>query len=72
MLSLQFQVSFGCFYLICAELSDSTASKAWEASEPPLVYGIEPSGDQRSTHSHVVEVDELWNGLDSDTICFVE
>ena len=63
---------FGCFYLIGAELSDSTGSKAWEAGEPSFVYCIEPGGDWRSTHSHVVEVDEGRNRFDGDTICFVE
>ena len=71
-LSLQFQVTFGCFYLIGAMLSDSATSKAWETGEPSLVDGIEPGGDWWGPHGHVIEVDEVWNSLDSDTINFIE
>ena len=62
---------FGCFYLIGAELSDSIASKTWEASEPSLVYCIEPGGDWRGAHGHMVEVDEARNSFDGDTVCLV-
>ena len=71
MLLLQFHVPFGCFYLVGAELSDSTAGKTWEASKPSLVHCIEPGGDWRSTHCHVVEVDKDRNSFDSGTVCFV-
>ena len=72
MLSLKLHVSFGCFNLIGTELSDSTACKAWEASEPSFVDCIEPGGDWRGAHGHVIEVDEVWNGFDGDTVCFIE
>ena len=71
-LTLQFHVSFGCFYLVGAELPDSATGKTWEVSEPSFVDCIEPGGDWRSTHYHVIEVDEFWDGLDGDTICLIE
>ena len=72
MLSLQFQMSFGCLYLIGAELPDSATIKTWKAGEPSFVDSIKPGGDWRGTHCHVIEVDEFWDGLDGDTICRVE
>ena len=65
-------MSFGCLYLVGAELPDSTTGKTWEAGEPSFVDSIEPGGDWRCTHYHVIEVDEFWDGLDGDTICLVE
>ena len=72
MLPLQFHVPFGCFYLVGAELSDSTTGKPWEASEPSLVDGIEPGGDWWGAHGHVIEIDETGNGLNGDTVCSAE
>ena len=72
MLTLQFHVSFGCFYLIGAEMSDSATSEAREAGKPPLVDGIEPGGNWWGSHGHVIEVDEAWYSLDGDTICSIE
>ena len=71
MLPLQFHVSFRCLYLVGAVLSDPATGKAWEAGEPSFVDCIEPSGDWWGTHCHVIEVDELWNRLDGDTVCLV-
>ena len=65
-------MSFGCLYLIGAELPDSATGKTWEASEPSFVDCIEPGGDWWGTHCHMIEVDELWNRLDGDTLCLVE
>ena len=65
-------MAFGCFYLIGAELSDSTGSKTWEAGEPSLVHCIESGGDWRGAHCHVVEVDKARNSFDSDAVCFIE
>ena len=72
MLPLQFHVSFGCLSLVGAELPNSATGKTWEAGEPSLVDCIEPGGDWRGAHGHVTEVDEAWNSLDGDTICFIE
>ena len=72
MLPLQFHMSFGCFHLIGAELSDSATCKAWEASEPSLVDGIEPGGDWWSAHGHVIEVDKTGYGFNGDTVCSIE
>ena len=65
-------MSFGCFYLVGAELPDSATGKTREAGEPPFVDCIEPSGDWWGTHYHMIKVDELWNRLDCDTVCLVE
>ena len=65
-------MSFGSFNLIGAELSHSTAGKAWEASKPSFIDCIEPGGNWWSAHGHVVEVDEVWNGFNGDTVGFVE
>ena len=65
-------VSFGCFCLVGAELSDSTTSETWETSEPSLVNCIEPGGDWRGAHGHVVEVDKVWNSFNGDTVRFIE
>ena len=72
MLPLQFHMTFRCFYLVGAELPDSATGEARKASEPSLVDGIEPGGDWRSAHYHVVEVDQARNSFDSDTVCFIE
>ena len=54
-------MSFGCLYLVGAKLSNSAAGKTWEAGEPSFVDSIEPGGDWRCTHCHVIEIDELRN-----------
>ena len=71
MLSLWFHVAFSCDNLVGAELSNFTTCEPWEASEPSLVYCIEPGGDWRGTHGHMVEVDEGRNSIDGDTIGFI-
>ena len=64
-------MSFGCFYLVGAELPDSAAGETWETGEPSLVDCIEPGGDWRGAHGHVIEVDKTGDSFNSDTVCFM-